>query len=310
MLSTASQQRCTNSLTEGTRTRAERAPLHPAIAETRLAYNRHWMDAKQSFARFLSLLRCELNPLGFRRTGSKYIRVGETTALIHIQKSSSSTADDPLFFVNAGAFVPEGFLGHDVDRPLPSECHWETRLRGPDGHESLTRVRMHESAEALTAHIVARLREQILPELALYGTKDAFINRWKIDPAHYVIRRSLRKALANLGRDEELRRLPPSAEGGPWDTYAVRELAESPLVSERIRSASSELVRADEKLLTTTGARHRDERVAPVAAADAAVVALVRSAQSKNVDRDDEIVALVDEAIALRTAIAAGAPIG
>lgn len=268
------------------------------------------MDATKSFARFLSLLRSELNPLGFRRTGSKYIRIGETTALIQIQKSSASTADDPLFFVNAGAFVPEGFFGHDMNRPLPSECHWETRLRGPDGHESLTRVRMHESAEALTAHIVARLHEQVLPVLALYATKDAFIHRWKIDPSHYVIRRSLRKALANLGRDEELSRLPPSAEGGPWDTYAARELAESPLVSERIRSASRELVRADERLLTTTNARHRDDRVAPVAAADAALVALVRSAQSKNVDRDDEIVVLVEQAIAIRAAIAAGAPMG
>ena len=167
---------------------------------------------------------------------------------------------------------------------------------------------MHESAEALTAHIVARLHEQILPEFARYATKDAFIHHWKIGPASRMIRWSLRELLANLGRDEELRWLPPSADGGPWDTYAARHLAESPLVSERVRIACSELVRADETLLATTGAAHREERPAPVAAADAAVVALVRHAQWKKVDRDDEIVVLVEQAIAVRAAIAADTP--
>ena len=125
---------------------------------------------------------------GFRKRGYTFARNGEhTTALIHIQRSDTSTKDALIYTLNFGIVVNRlaEALELDVMKCSVWEAHWTERIDGILGVNDDT---WWQVIDEETLKLNCENLENLIPNVALpwfehWGTEDAMPNAWVIGRA-------------------------------------------------------------------------------------------------------------------------------
>jgi len=131
----------------------------------------------------LALHEC-LKPLGFRKSGAKFIRSqGDVVHFIELQSSRTSTAQELIVTVNVGVFAPSLLYPEStqLSKPSWSECHWTERLGHlcPEHKDLWWTITSPESATLAAGDITHRIKEFALPALARLESVASLVALWR-----------------------------------------------------------------------------------------------------------------------------------
>jgi hypothetical protein len=194
------------------------------------------MSAQPIFTSAIALGGSGLKQRGFRRSGSKFTRVGvEVASLIEFQRSRSSTSAYLTFVINYGVAVLS--LAHaegvDTAKLWWTQCHWQARVCGKDGRDAWWPVRRDDDPDELAARLTHVVEQDVLPPLEEKQREADLVALWTTgrSPGLIEARRllCLGQLLHRAGRQAdavrtrlELERLPES----PFTLRASRRLKE------------------------------------------------------------------------------------
>jgi hypothetical protein len=170
-----------------------------------------------------------LKQRGFRRAGSKFTRTGgEVVSLIEFQRSRDSTAAYLTFVINYGVAVLSLAQAEGVDTAKLwwTQCHWQARVSGKDGHGAWWPVRDNDDPNELAARLTHLVEHDVLPVLEKKQREADLVTLWTTGKSAGLVEARRLLCLAQLlhraGRQAEAVQIRVELEHLPESPFTVR----------------------------------------------------------------------------------------
>jgi hypothetical protein len=187
------------------------------------------MSAQEVFAAVVAAAGATLKQRGFRRRGSKFIRIGnEVVSLVEFQRSRDSTAASLTFVINYGVAVLSllELEGVDAAKLWWTQCHWSERVAGKDGTGAWWPVRDHDDTNQLATWLIDLVGREALPALEKKQREADLVDLWATGkgPGLIEARRLLflGQLLHRAGRHQEAVQIRLTLERLPESPFMLR----------------------------------------------------------------------------------------